>query len=213
MSDNLLVPNHDEEDLLFGQGYQYIAGVDEVGRGCLAGPLVAAAVIMPAGINTGRAGEIRDSKQLKFMQRRRLGLWVRRVAVSVGIGMASHEEIDELGIAPATRLAMKLAVEQLQPCPEYVLIDYFKLPEVDLPQKGVADGDSLCFSIACASIVAKDYRDKLMRQLDRTYNGYGFSRHKGYATREHVESINRMGICAIHRRSFLKKIIVREDEA
>ena len=127
---------------------------------------------------------------------------IHEVAISIGVGLIPHDLIDTQGIVKATRLAMKLAVDQLSPPPQSLLIDYMYLPEVRLPQKGITDGDSLCFSIACASIIAKVARDRLMVELDRIYPGYGLAQHKGYGTREHLACLYRLGPCPIHRQSF-----------
>jgi ribonuclease HII len=196
------MPSFAEEELLIAQGYQRIAGIDEAGRGALAGPVVAAAVILPPNIEAPWLGEVRDSKLLTAAHRELLFHRIHEVAISVGVGLIPHDLIDRRGIAKATRLAMKLAVEQLSPPPESLLIDYMRLPEVGLPQKGVIDGDSLCISIACASIIAKVARDQLMVEFDKTYPGYGLARHKGYGTREHLECLIRLGPCPIHRQSF-----------
>ncbi|MFH1651478.1 MAG: ribonuclease HII [Chloroflexota bacterium] len=202
MRNNLAVPTFDEEQRLGAQGYTLVAGVDEVGRGALAGPVAAAAVILPAGLEQEWLGQVRDSKLLKPAVRRVLAGLIAKSALAVGVGMVSHEEIDAIGIAPASRLAMKIAVAQLSPVPQYLLVDYFRLPEIALPQKGIVGGDGICFSIACASIVAKVARDRLMKKLDRVYRGYGFARHKGYATGAHLDCISRLGPSPIHRRSF-----------
>ena len=198
----LLTPTFAEERVLEAQGYRYIAGVDEVGRGALAGPVVAAAVILPHRVKATWFRQVRDSKMLTPAVRERLFPQICEMAIAVGTGSASREEIDTMGIARATRRAMKLAIEQLSPPPETLLIDYISLPEVKLPQKGVTNGDSLCFSIACASIVAKVTRDRLMVELDRAYPGYGLARHKGYGTREHITCLGQLGPSSVHRRSF-----------
>ncbi len=198
----MLTPSFAEEKIFQAQGYRLIAGIDEVGRGALAGPVVAAAVILPCGIRTKWLVQVKDSKQLRPSLRERLFPQIMAVSIAVGIGSASHEEIDALGIARATRRAMKLAVDQLAPSPEMLLIDYISLPEVKLPQKGVINGDSLCFSIACASIIAKVTRDRLMAELDRIYPGYGLAKHKGYGTSQHLNCLIRLGPSSIHRRSF-----------
>jgi ribonuclease HII len=179
-----------------------VAGVDEVGRGALVGPVVAAAVIMPAGLRKRWRGQVRDSKLLTPARREKLFGCIKEAALATGVGSSSNDDIDTLGIAAATRLAMVAAVRQLEPPPEFVRVDYFKIPEIALPQKGVVDGDSLCFSIACASIVAKVTRDRLLVGLDRQYPGYGFAGHKGYGTREHLACLRRRGPCPLHRRSF-----------
>jgi ribonuclease HII len=192
-----------EEKSLYKQGYQYVAGIDEVGRGPLAGPVVAAAVIMPQKIRGSEwVDQVKDSKLLSSAQRERLYNRIVKISLSFGIGIISSQVIDTQGIAKATRLAMKQAVEQCNPSPVYLLIDYIKLPEVSLPQKGVVNGDSICFSIACASILAKVTRDRIMVELDKEYPGYGMARHKGYGTKEHLDSLTRLGPCFIHRRSF-----------
>jgi ribonuclease HII len=196
------MPSFAEEEIFRAQGYQRIAGIDEVGRGALAGPVVAAAVILPSDINAPWLNEVKDSKQLTPAKREVLFHRIHEVAVSVGIGSVPHDFIDIRGIVKATRLAMKLAVDQLSPPPESLLIDYMRLPEVRLPQKGVTDGDNLCMSIACASIIAKVARDKLMVAFDRIYPGYGLAQHKGYGTRGHFACLSKLGPCPIHRQSF-----------
>jgi ribonuclease HII len=207
-------PSLAEEKALLAQGYLLIAGVDEVGRGALVGPVVAAAVIMPADLRKRWRGQVRDSKLLTPAQRERLSGYITEAAVATGIGSSSNDEIDAVGIAVATRLAMVAAIRQLDPAPDYILVDFFRIPEIDLPQKGVPDGDSLCFSIACASIVAKVNRDHLLDELDRQYPGYGFAGNKGYGTREHLACLRRQGPCPLHRRSFspVREIIEGTDD-
>ncbi len=202
MTSSLLIPSFAEERILEAQGYRHIAGIDEVGRGALAGPVAAAAVILPLRIKAGWLELVRDSKQLSPEKREVLSLHIHRVAVSIGIGMVPSEVIDKRGIVKATHLAMRLAIKQLSPPAETLLIDYLHLPGVKLPQKGVTDGDSLCISIACASIVAKVARDRLMVEMDKTYYGYGLAKHKGYGTEEHLACLQRLGPCPIHRQSF-----------
>jgi ribonuclease HII len=196
------MPSFTEEKIFRAQGYQRIAGIDEAGRGALAGPVVAAAVILPSRINAPWLSEVKDSKQLTPAKREVLFHCIHEVAISVGVGLATHDFIDTRGIVKATRLAMKLAIEKLSPPAESLLIDYIRLPEVRLPQKGVTNGDSLCMSIACASIIAKVARDRLMVAFDRLYPGYGLAQHKGYGTREHFACLSRLGPCPIHRQSF-----------
>jgi len=202
IKDNLQKPSFAEEKILEAQGYRLIAGIDEVGRGALAGPVVAAAVILPCGINTPWLDQVRDSKLLSPAKRELLFHNIHQIAISIGISLAPPEIIDTQGIITATRLAMKLAIEQLSPPPESLLIDYMRLPEVPLPQKGITNGDRLCFSIACASIIAKVARDRLMIELDRTYPGYGLAQHKGYGTEKHLSCLRQLGPCPIHRQSF-----------
>ncbi|MFC2066632.1 ribonuclease HII [Chloroflexota bacterium] len=199
---NHLVPSFTEEKLLAGQGYQLIAGVDEVGRGALAGPVVAAAVILPPKVSARWVDQVRDSKQLNPATRELLFPYIMEVSISTGIGRVEHDVVDTCGIVSATRLAMKSAIEQLSPSPHYLLIDYMLLSEVHLPQKGITNGDALCFSIACASIIAKVARDRLMIELDSIYPGYRLAKHKGYATEEHLACLHSLGPCPIHRRSF-----------
>ena len=195
-------PSLAEEKRLGAHGYRLIAGVDEVGRGALAGPVVAAAVILPGRIKAPWLAEIRDSKQLTPAKRALLAQYIQEVAISTGIGIADREVVDAQGIIRATRLAMKRAVDRLSPSPQYLLIDYMRLPESSLPQRGIRDGDSLCVSIACASILAKVARDNLMVELDKVYSGYRLAKHKGYCTEEHVACLHRLGPSLIHRRSF-----------
>jgi len=196
------MPSFAEEELLEAQGYQRIAGIDEAGRGALAGPVVAGAVILPRHVDAPWFSEVKDSKQLTPARREVLFHRIHEIAISIGIGVTPHYLIDEQGIVKATRLAMKLAIDQLSPPPESLLIDYMRLPEVKLPQKGITNGDNLCFSIACASIIAKVTRDQLMVAFDRIYPGYGLAQHKGYGTREHLACLSRLGPCPIHRQSF-----------
>jgi len=199
---NLQKPSFTEEKILEAQGYQLIAGIDEAGRGSLAGPVVAAAVILPVNVNAPWLDKVKDSKLLSPAKREFLFPLIYEVVISVGIGVVPHEVIDARGIVKATQLAMKLAIDQLSPPPESLLIDYMLLPEVSLPQKGITDGDSLCFSIACASIVAKVTRDRLMIEMDKVYPGYRLAQHKGYGTREHFSRLHQLGPCPIHRQSF-----------
>ncbi len=191
-----------EEKACEDQGFRLVAGVDEVGRGCLAGPVVASAVIMSRRICPPWYTEVRDSKLLSPRQRERLSPYIHERAISIGTGTVDSCLIDSLGMTAAVHLAMKRAVQQLTPRPDFVLIDYLTVPGLGCPQKGVVDGDSLVFSIACASIVAKVYRDHLMQQLDRRYPGYGLARHKGYGTQEHLEGLRKLGPSPVHRRLF-----------
>ena len=199
---NPRLPTFAEEKRFRRQGYRSIAGIDEVGRGALMGPVVAAAVILPDNFKAKWKGRVRDSKQLRPAEREYLSGCIREAAIAVGTGMTPNEVIDSVGIARATCLAMVEAVKQLSPGPEYLLIDFVKLGEVDLPQKGVIDGDSLVFSIAAASIIAKVTRDHMVVDMDREYPGYHFAEHKGYGTKQHLECLRRKGPCPLHRRSF-----------
>ena len=195
-------PTFDEENHLIRQGYRFIAGIDEVGRGPLAGPLIAAAVILPPDLDTPWLSLVRDSKQLSAGMRARLFPLIGEAAAAIGIGSCPHKIIDAIGIAQATRFAMSAAIAHLYLHPDFLLIDYVKLPKIAIPQKSIVKGDSLCISIACASIIAKVVRDRLMVDMDQVHPGYGFAHHKGYATREHMESLRRLGACPIHRKCF-----------
>ena len=195
-------PTFNEEHDIWQGGYRYIAGIDEVGRGPLAGPVVAAAVILPGDFEADWKPLVNDSKQLTPSSREKLFPYIREIAVSIGVGMSDAQTIDRKGIAKATRLAMKKAVDQLTPPPDFLLVDYLFIPEIRLPQKGITHGDCLSFSIACASIIAKVTRDRLMVELDKTYPDYHFAKHKGYGTKEHIECLRRLGPSPIHRCSF-----------
>ena len=202
LMNDLQMPSFAEEKMLEAQGYQYIAGIDEAGRGSLAGPVVAAAVILPGHIDTPWLNQVKDSKQLSLARREWLFRHIHEVAISIGIGAVSHEIIDARGVINATRLAMKLAIDRLSLPPEFLLIDYVHLPEMPLPQKGITKGDCRCFSIACASIMAKVSRDHMMREFGGTYPGYGLAQHKGYGTKGHLACLRRLGPSPIHRQSF-----------
>ena len=190
------------ENVLWGQGITYVAGVDEVGRGPIAGPVVAGAVIFPQDIDESSLLGIRDSKELTASARERMDLRIHEVALAVGIGRASVREVDAVGIVGATRRAMSRAIGKLTPQPQALLIDALSLPGIGLPQQCPIKGDRVSLSIAAASIVAKVARDRMMVEADRRYPGYGFSRNKGYGTREHMGALYRQGPCIIHRVSF-----------
>ena len=196
------VPTFIEEEQLWSKGYKLVAGIDEVGRGPLAGPVVAGAVILSSENGSPWLSQVRDSKKLSRKKREFLSDCIHREAVAVGIGMATHEEIDLFGIVGATRRAMCDAVAQLLYHPDSLLIDAVTLPELEIPQKSIIRGDSLCLSIAAASIVAKVYRDRLMMEYDLLYPGFGFARNMGYPTKEHMENLGIIGCCPIHRSSF-----------
>ena len=187
------------EQTLRQQGYQRIAGIDEAGRGALAGPVVAAAVILPIGC---QISGVTDSKQLTPKQRARLFDEIHRTAVAVGVGHINHKEIDQINILQATMGAMAQAIAQITPSPDYALVDGTHLPKISLPAKAIPKGDALVQSIAAASIIAKVTRDRLMIELNEIYPGYDFRRHKGYGTLLHRQAIAQLGPCPIHRRSF-----------
>lgn len=192
----------DIEQSYFDQGIQVICGVDEAGRGPLAGPVCAAAVILPKGVEIPG---LNDSKKLTDKKRRELFPIIKEKAVAYGIGLASHEEIDQINILQATFLAMERAIAQLSVKPELALIDGNREKDFGIPVKTVVHGDSLSASIAAASILAKVTRDDLLLELAKEYPQYGFEIHKGYGTKAHYEALRTYGPCAIHRMTFLKK--------
>ena len=181
------------------RGFRRVAGVDEAGRGPLAGPVVAAAVVLPRRC---RLEGLRDSKLLSERQREHLYTRLLTAAVDIGVGVVDAGVIDELNILEATRLAMAQAVRHLAPCPDYLLLDAVVLPGIAVEQRAVIKGDRLCRSIAAASIVAKVLRDRLMSRAHARYPQYGFLAHKGYGTAEHLRQLQRYGPCDLHRRSF-----------
>ena len=195
-------PTYGEEAALLDKGYSLVAGLDEVGRGPLAGPVVAGVVILPPNPAWRWLKKVRDSKLMTPKQRQGAASRLETEAVAARTGMASAQEIDALGIVAATRLAMERALGSLALLPQFLLLDAFPLPGVDIPQQPIIHGDASCMSIAAASVVAKVARDRIMVEQDRRYPGYGFARNKGYATREHMDSIDRLGPCPIHRYSF-----------
>ena len=182
--------------------FELICGVDEAGRGPLAGPVCAAAVILPKGLVIPG---LNDSKKLSDKRRRELFPIIQQEAVSFGIAFASQEEIDEINILQATFLAMRRAMEQLNPQPEFALIDGNRETDFGLPVKTVVKGDSISANIAAASILAKVTRDNIMVELAQQYPEYGFEIHKGYGTKAHYEALRTYGPCPIHRKTFLKK--------
>lgn len=188
------------EQQAVADGYRRIAGVDEVGRGCLAGAVVAAACVLdlskplPAGLN--------DSKKISAKNRVRLDQEIRASAICFAVARVEADEIDRINILQATKKAMRLAVEKLDPAADFLLIDALQLKELNTPQKAVIHGDAISASIAAASIIAKTYRDNLMAELDALYPEYGFARHVGYGTKAHYEALKQHGACQIHRKTF-----------
>jgi len=195
-------PNLDEEDKLKSQGYELIAGIDEVGRGALAGPVVASAVILPHPASLPWLGLVRDSKELNSRKRESLFDLINKEAVAVGIGIVPSQVIDSVNILKATKLAMVQAVGKLPKQPNFLLIDRVTLSQCPIPQRGITRGDKLCLSIACASIIAKVTRDRMMGEFDQTYPGYGFAQHKGYGTGRHISCLRKLGPSPIHRLYF-----------
>ncbi len=190
------------ENGLYAQGYTAICGVDEAGRGPLAGPVCAGAVILPKGLEIPG---LNDSKKLTDKKRRELYPIIKEQAVAWGIGFASHEEIDELNILQATYLAMSRAIQALEGKADFALIDGNRAKDFGIPLKTVVKGDSLSASIAAASVLAKVARDDIMLEMAKEYPEYGFEVHKGYGTKQHYEALRQHGHCPIHRMSFLKK--------
>ena len=190
------------EDRYFADGVKLICGVDEAGRGPLAGPVCAAAVILPPHIELPG---LNDSKKLTDKRRRELYPMIKEAAVAYAIGFASHEEIDEINILQATYLAMERAIAQLRVSPDLLLIDGNRAKDFGIPAQTVVKGDSLSASIAAASVLAKVTRDDLMLEAAKEYPQYGFEVHKGYGTKAHYEALTGFGISPIHRRTFLKK--------
>lgn len=181
------------------RGFQYIAGVDEAGRGPLAGPVVAGAVILPNGY---RNKEINDSKKLTDLKREQLFIEIKNTAISYATGIVGWREIDEMGILEATKLAMRRAVLKLDPKPDFVLTDAVAINVTGIPQQAVIHGDATVFSIAAASIIAKVERDKLMMKYDKKYPKYCFGDHMGYGTEVHLKAIKKYGASPIHRMTF-----------
>ena len=186
--------NYEKE--LYKQGYKLIGGVDEAGRGPLVGPVVAACVILP--INYSCPG-LNDSKQLTEKKRDKLYDIIFRDAVSVGIGVVDAKTIDEINILEASRLAMKLAIDNMDIKPDYVLSDAMKLDNISIPYKDIVHGDALSLSIAAGSIIAKVTRDRMMYELDKKYPQYGFAKHKGYPTKLHMENLKKYGVLDNYR--------------
>ena len=196
------MPDLRHELALWRAGLTRVAGIDEVGRGPLAGPVIAAAVVLPPFFDAPWVRLVRDSKLLPAGRRTELAAHIRRDALAVGLGGASAEDIDRGGLTVAIRAAMTSALACVGFPPDHLLLDAMTLPDQPFNQTGLIDGDALCVSIACAAIVAKVERDAMMARLDAIYPGYGFARHKGYAAVEHLCALDRLGPCSAHRRSF-----------
>lgn len=196
-------PSLDLERALWANGVLWLAGIDEAGRGALAGPVAAAAVILPQIKNfTLDLKGVRDSKKMTPAQRESWNRTIRDVAVSFGVGLATSKEIDALGILPATKLAAERAIKALSVIPDHLLIDHFQMPNLPIPQTSIPKGDALSLSIAAASVLAKTTRDAILCELDNRHPGYGLANHKGYGTASHREAIKRLGPTPIHRMSF-----------
>ncbi|MCR5452116.1 MAG: ribonuclease HII [Lachnospiraceae bacterium] len=188
----------------YSESYVNICGIDEAGRGPLAGPVVAAAVILPTGhLIPG----VNDSKKLTEKKREKLFDVIMEEALAVGVGISDHKVIDEINILQATYRAMREAIDSLSVKPDLLLCDAVEIPDVDIPQVPIVKGDAKSLSIAAASIIAKVTRDRMMRDFDEEYPGYGFAGHKGYGTKAHYAAIEKLGISPIHRYTFLQKRI------
>lgn len=211
--DSLPIPDLSRELALYASGHVHVAGLDEAGRGAWAGPVCAAAVVLPleredlAGFLAG----VRDSKTLTAARREELLPIIRDVAVAVGVGWGKPAEIDMWGIVPTTRLAMERAVQQLGDRVNALVVDHLDLPGLNLPQRSLPKADALCLSVAAASVVAKVERDRLMVGLEDQYPGYGLAQHKGYGTRQHREALRRLGCSPIHRVSWRPMRLVSEE--
>lgn len=202
---SLLPPDPDLsfEQELWRAGVASVAGIDEAGRGALAGPVAAAAVVLPTDPGLARLLKgVRDSKQMRPHERQAAREVITRHALAWGVGFATAEEIDLVGIVPATRLAAWRAVDSLCVTPGHLLLDYLFLPDINLPQTALVKGDCRSLSIAAASVLAKTSRDALLCELESAYPGYGFATHKGYGTQAHRHALQRLGPCPVHRRSF-----------
>ncbi len=197
------LPDLSYENDLYRQGYKYIAGIDEAGRGCLAGPVVAASVILPNNISIDG---VNDSKKLSPAKREFLFELIKQYSVSIGIGIIWNEDIDRINILNATIQAMQAAVKDLKISPDYLLIDAVSLSSINIPQLPIIKGDTLSASIASASIIAKVTRDRLMSEQHSLFPQYNFLAHKGYGTKEHFKRLRMYGPSVIHRKSFLKNI-------
>lgn len=202
------------ENELHERGYKYIACIDEVGRGCLAGDVTACAVIMPVGI---LIEGVNDSKKLSKKKREMYYKIIKKTAISIGIGTASHDEIDKMNIKKATHLAMERAIENLldeegkRIIPDFLLIDAETIA-LKIPQEGIIKGDAKCHGIAAASIVAKVTRDRKMSELHEEYPSYNFKKNAGYGTKEHIDALLKMGKCSIHRNTFIRKILDKNEQ-
>ncbi|MDE6585273.1 MAG: ribonuclease HII [Clostridia bacterium] len=195
------------EKSIIAKGYSLVCGADEVGRGPLAGPVVCAAVIMPMDdIIEG----VDDSKKLSAKKREKLAKLIEEKAVAYAICRVEPQIIDEINILNATKLCMKNAVESLNVLPDYVITDGNMTLDIDIPQQSIIKGDGKSYTIGAASIIAKVYRDKIMDEYAEKYPDYGFEKNKGYGTAEHIDGIKRAGICAVHRKSFVKKWTAEE---
>ena len=194
-----------EEELYEQNNITAIAGIDEAGRGPLAGPVVVASVIMP---KESMIEGVNDSKKVSEKKREELYDKIIEEAISYGVGIIDHNKIDEINILNATKLGLTTSLQELKVKPNLILVDALnKIDTLGIPYKAIIKGDALCYSISCASIIAKVTRDRIMRQWDEIYPMYGFINHKGYGTATHIQAIKEYGLCPIHRRSFTKNFV------
>ena len=197
----MITPTLQTERKLWKLGYRYIAGLDEVGRGCFAGPVIVAAVIFPKDFQMIEG--LADSKLLKPKQREKLAVLIKEQATSWAVAEIGVPAINKVGIGKATQMAFRKAIKNLSIRPDFVVIDAFYVKHLNRKrQKPIKDGDKICASISAASIIAKVYRDRLMKKLQKKYPQYGFAKHKGYGTKAHQEAIRKYGLSRIHRKSF-----------
>ena len=193
------------ENEFFNKQIQYVAGIDEAGRGPLAGPVVVAAVMLDK--NSMIEG-VNDSKKVSENKREKLYEVITKEAISYGVGIVYQEEIDEINILQATKKALTMAIKQMNPKPNIILVDALtNIDTLGIPYKSIIKGDAKCYQIAAASIIAKVTRDRIMREWDKVYPEYGFSAHKGYGTAKHIEALKQYGPCPIHRKTFIKNFI------
>jgi ribonuclease HII len=204
MREDDLLPNLQKEIALLEQGYRFVAGLDEAGRGAWAGPVVAAAVILPSNqpnLSATLVG-LRDSKKLNKNKREQFFELIQKTALAVSVGVAPPEMVDEINVIGATRHAMQQALANLTIPSDYLLLDYLSLPDIDLPQDAFAKADNLSLTVAAASVIAKVTRDRLMVESSQKYLGYDFDRHKGYGTPAHRAALAKQGPCPLHRMSY-----------
>ncbi len=194
-----------EEEIYAKENVKYICGIDEAGRGPLAGPVVVAAVIMP---KDSMIEGVNDSKKVSEKKREKLYEEITSTAIAWGVGIIDQKEIDDINILNATKKGLTTALKELEVKPNLILVDALtKIDTLGIPYKSIIKGDAKCYSIAVASIIAKVTRDRIMRQWDEIYPEYGFEKHKGYGTKMHIEAIKEYGPCSLHRRSFIKNFI------
>ena len=218
-----MAPSFELESKFYAQGFSLVAGVDEAGRGPLAGPVVAGAVIFPGSLfssphSNGQPDpawldKVDDSKVLSHRQRLEALEYIREHALALGVGLSTAQEIDAYGIVPATKKAMQRALDSLKIAPSHLLIDHVQLTAPGIPFYSLPHGDSVSYSIAAASILAKVTRDKIMSEADAKYPGYGFASHKGYGTAEHRRRLSELGPCPIHRRTFAPLRLISDGQA